>query len=146
MHGKRPQSPPALRTTVLLADDHAVIRGAIRSDLEELGYEVCAEVGDADAAIAAALEQRPGICLLDVELPGGGGIAAAREIAARLPETRIVMLTVSRDDRDVIASTAAGAVGFVLKDVALDRLHAALLAVLDGQTVVAPRLRPATAG
>ena len=146
MHGKRPPAHEALRTTILLADDHAVIRSAIRADLEELGYEVCAEVGDADAAIAAAIEHRPGICLLDVEMPGGGGIAAAGEIAVLLPETRIVMLTVSRDDRDVAASAAAGAVGFVLKDVALDRLHAALLAVLDGEVVVPPRLRPATAG
>ncbi len=145
MHGKRPPVRPALRTTVLLADDHAVIRGAIRSDLEELGYEICAEVGDGDAAIAAALELRPGICLLDVEMPGGGGIAAAREIAARLPDTRVVMLTVSHDERDVVASSAAGAVGFVLKDVALDRLHAALLAALDGERGVSP-LRPATAG
>ena len=145
MHGKRQQPPPALRPTVLLADDHAVIRGAIRADLEELGYEVCAEVGDADAAVAAALELRPGICLLDVEMPGGGGIAAAREIAARLPDTRVVMLTVSHDDRDVVASSAAGAVGFVLKDVALDRLHAALVAALDGERGVSP-LRPATAG
>jgi len=146
MHGKRPPAHEALRTTILLADDHAVIRSAIRADLEELGYEVCAEVGDADAAIAAAAEHRPGICLLDVEMPGGGGIAAASEIAALLPETRIVMLTVSRDDRDVVASAAAGAVGFVLKDVALDRLHAALLAVLEGEVVVSPRLRPAAAG
>lgn len=132
MHGKRHQPHPALRPTVLLADDHAVIRGAIRADLEELGYEVCAEVGDADAAIAAALEERPELCLLDVEMPGGGGIAAAREIAAGVPETRIVMLTVSRDERDVVASGAAGAVGFVLKDVAPERLHAVLLAALAG--------------
>jgi len=120
-----------------------VIRRAIRADLEELGYEICEEVGDTAAAIAAALEHRPGICLLDVEMPGGGGIAAAREIAAHLPATRIVMLTVSRDDRDVAASTAAGAVGFVLKDVTLERLHAALLAVLDGKIVVSPHLEPA---
>ena len=122
-----------------------MIRSAIRSDLEELGYEVCAEVGDADAAVTAALELRPGICLLDVEMPGGGGIAAAREIASQLPDTRVVMLTVSRDDRDVVASTAAGAVGFVLKDVALELLHAALLAAVDGEKAVSP-LRPATAG
>lgn len=134
MHGKRPQSHPALRTTVLLADDHAVIRGAIRSDLEELGYEICAEVGDADAAVAAALEQRPGLCLLDVTMPGGG-IAAAREIVERLPETSVVMLTVSRDAGDVEASLDAGARGFVLKDLPSERLHAALLAVLGGALV-----------
>lgn len=134
MHGKRPQSHPALRTTVLLADDHAVIRGAIRSDLEELGYEICAEVGDADAAVAAALEQQPGICLLDVTMPGGG-IAAAREISERLPDTSVVMLTVSRDLGDVEASLEAGARGFVLKDLPSERLHAALLAVLGGALV-----------
>lgn len=134
MHGKRPQSHPALRTTVLLADDHAVIRGAIRSDLEELGYEICAEVGDADAAVAAALEQRPGLCLLDVTMPGGG-IAAAREIVERLPETSVVMLTVSRDEGDVEASLDAGARGFVLKDLPSERLHATLLAVLGGALV-----------
>ena len=122
------------RTTVLLADDHATIRGAIRSDLEDLGYEVCDEVGDGPAAVSAAVEHRPELCLLDVEMPGSG-IAAAREIAALVPETQVVMLTVSRDGRDVAASIEAGARGFVLKDVPPAGLDAALRAVLDGELV-----------
>lgn len=126
----------AARATVLLADDHATIRGAIRSDLEELGYEVCGEVGDGPAAVVAALEHRPELCLLDVGMPGGG-IAAAREIAARVPETHVVMLTVSRDAGDVAASLAAGARGFVLKDVPSRGLDAALRAVLAGEVVTA---------
>ena len=119
---------------MLLADDHATIRGAIRSDLEELGYDVCGEAGDAPAAVAAALAYRPELCLLDVEMPGSG-ITAAREIAELVPETHVVMLTVSRDGRDVEASLAAGARGFVLKDVPSERLDAALRAVLDGALV-----------
>jgi len=119
---------------VLLADDHATIRGAIRSDLEELGYEVCGEAGDAPAAVAAAVVHRPELCLLDVEMPGSG-ITAAREISKLVPETHVVMLTVSRDGRDVEASLAAGARGFVLKDVPSERLDAALRAVLDGELV-----------
>ena len=119
---------------MLLADDHATIRGAIRSDLEELGYEVCGEAGDAPAAVAAAVAHRPELCLLDVEMPGSG-ITAARRIAELVPETHVVMLTVSRDGRDVEASLAAGARGFVLKDVPSERLDAALRAVLDGELV-----------
>ncbi|HEX5799540.1 MAG TPA: response regulator transcription factor [Gaiellaceae bacterium] len=119
---------------MLLADDHATIRGAIRSDLEELGYEVCGEAGDAPAAVAAAVAHRPELCLLDVEMPGSG-ITAAQEIAVLVPETHVVMLTVSRDGRDVEASLAAGARGFVLKDVPSERLDAALRAVLDGELV-----------
>ena len=130
-------APGLLRTTVLIADDHATIRGAIRSDLEDLGYDVCDEVGDGPAAVSAALEHRPELCLLDVEMPGGG-IAAAREIAALVPEAQVVMLTVSRDARDVVASIEAGARGFVLKDVPAAALDAALRAVLDGE-LVTPR-------
>ncbi len=131
--------PPAglLRTTVLLADDHATIRGAIRCDLEELGYEICDEVGDGPAAVTAAVAHRPELCLLDVEMPGSG-ITAAREIAELVPETQVVMLTVSRDASDVAASLEAGARGFVLKDVPAAGLDAALRAVLDGE-LVTPR-------
>ncbi len=132
----RPPAAP-LRTTVLLADDHPTIRGAIRSDLEDLGYEICDEVGDGPAAVSAALAHRPGLCLLDVGMPGSG-IDAAREIAALVPETQVVMLTVSRDADDVAASLEAGARGFVLKDVPVAGLDAALRAVLGGE-LVTPR-------
>ena len=128
-------APPA--TTILLADDHPVIRGAIRADLEDLGYEICGEVGDAPAAVAAAILLRPGIVLLDIDMPGNG-ITAAKAISEALPQTRVVMLTVSRDPRDVTASAEAGAVGFVLKDVEPALLDQALHAALDGGQIVPP--------
>jgi two-component system NarL family response regulator len=115
---------------VLLADDHALLRGEVRLDLEEHGFHVCAEVGDGPAALAAALRERPELCLLDVDMPGGG-IEAARAIASQVPETRVVMLTVSRDESDVDAAKAAGAVAYLLKDLPADRLAAALRGLLD---------------
>jgi len=122
-------------TAVLLADDHPTVRAEIRADLEELGYRICAEVGDADAALAAALRERPALCLLDVRMPGDG-LVAARAIVARVPETRVVMLTVSSDRSDVDAAVEAGAVGYVLKDVETTALASALATVLDGGIVV----------
>jgi len=121
--------------SVLLADDHAVSRGSVRADLEESGYSICAEVGDADAAVAAALSEHPDIALLDVRMPGDG-IEAARLIHAQLPDTRVVMLTVSRDDDDVRAAVAAGAVGYLLKDADAEVLARALEAVVAGGVVL----------
>lgn len=122
--------------SVLIADDHAPTRADIRSILEEDGrFTVLWEVGDAPAAVAAAVEGKPQVCLLDVRMPGGG-VAAAWEISARLPETKIVMLTVSRDDKDLFAALRAGASGYLLKDVAPDRLADALEAVLSGESAL----------
>jgi two-component system NarL family response regulator len=120
--------------SVLLADDHAVVRGGVRADLEEIGYSVCAVADDADGALEAALRERPDICLLDISMPGGG-IAAARAIAQQLPETRVVMFTISREEDDVRAAIEAGAVGYVLKDVDLDKLGDALASVVAGRIV-----------
>ena len=79
------------RHRVLVADDHPAARAGIRSALEAGGFAVCAEVADGPAAVAAALRERPDVCLLDVHMPGGDGIVAAGEIHAQLPGTAIVM-------------------------------------------------------
>ena len=118
--------------SILLADDHAVARGSVRADLEDFGYFVCAEVEDADAAVEAALSSHPDIALLDIRMPGDG-IAAARRIAATLPDTRILMLTVSADSDDVLDALQAGAQGYVLKDTDLAE---ALEAVVAGEVVL----------
>jgi DNA-binding NarL/FixJ family response regulator len=121
---------------VLIADDHAPTRADIGEILEEDGrFEICAEAADAVEAVAAAVREQPDLCLLDVRMPGRG-VAAAWEIAARLPTTKIVMLTVSDDDRDLFAALRAGAHGYLLKDLDTTRLPHALLDVLDGQAAV----------
>jgi DNA-binding NarL/FixJ family response regulator len=121
---------------VLLADDHAPTRDDIRRTLESDGrFEVCATVSDAAEAVEAAARERPDLCLLDIRMPGSG-IAAAWEITARLPATKVVMLTVSRDDDDLFAALRAGASGYLLKDTDPARLAPALQDVLAGEAAI----------
>jgi DNA-binding NarL/FixJ family response regulator len=125
---------------VLLADDHLAARAGVRMALEGTPFKVCAEASDGPSAVAAALRERPDICLLDVHMPGGGGIEAAAEIAARLPGTAIVMLTVSAGEEDLFAAIRAGAVGYLLKDVNPERLPMALEGVLAGEAAIPRQL------
>lgn len=122
---------------VLLAEDHAPTRASIRAAVEtDDRFVVCAEASDAAGAVRSALDERPDIALLDITMPGGGGVAAAWEISARLPETRIVMLTVSDENRDVLAALRAGAMGYLLKDMDFERLPAALWDVAHGEATI----------
>lgn len=121
---------------VVIADDHAATRAGVRAALERGGFAVCAEAPDGPAAVAAALRERPDAVLLDVQMPGGDGIAAAAEIAARLPGTAIAMLTVSEHEEDLFAAIQAGAAGFLPKDVDPERLPHALAGVLAGEAAI----------
>jgi len=120
---------------VLVADDHAPTRDDVRRALTEGGMSVCAEAAHAAHAVQQALETRPDICLLDIRMPGGG-VAAAWEIAARLPTTKIVMLTVSDDDANLFSALRAGAVGYLVKDLDLRSLPRALQDVADGKAAM----------
>jgi len=120
---------------VLIADDHAPTRAGVRRALDGRGFEVCAEAADAAGAVTAAIAQRPDVCLLDIRMPGNG-IVAAGEIVEAVPDTAVVMLTVSRDDDDLFAALRLGAVGYLLKDVAAERLADALEAVLVGEAAL----------
>jgi DNA-binding NarL/FixJ family response regulator len=125
---------------VLIADDHVAARAGVRMALEGTGFEICAEAADGPSAVEAAIRERPDVCLLDVHMPGGDGIEAAAVIAARLPGTAIVMLTVSADEDDLFAAIKAGAAGYLLKDVDPARLSAALEGVLAGEAAIPRRL------
>ena len=125
--------------TVLLADDHPLVREGAREALADSGIRVCAEAGDAPGAVAAALRERPDVCLLDIDMPGDG-LAAAREISERLPETAVVMFTVSDAAVDLLDAIRAGAVGYLLKDSDPERLGDALRAVVSGETALPRRL------
>src|SRR2546428_13086150 len=97
----RPASHEVLRAVI--ADDHEALRAGVREALEAGGIIVCAEAADAAGAVEAVSRERPDVCLLDLSMPGGG-IAAAREIAVRVPETAIVGLTVSSSEDDLFAA------------------------------------------
>lgn len=121
---------------VLVADDHAPSRDDVQRALEhDERFSVCALAADAPEAIQAAVRERPDVCLLDVRMPGSG-LAAAWEIAARLPQTKIVMLTVSDEDADLLAAVQAGADGYLLKTMNLQRLPDELDGVQAGEAAM----------
>jgi DNA-binding NarL/FixJ family response regulator len=120
---------------VTLIEDEPVARASIRRVLERSGFSVEGEATAADEGIDLALRVRPEICLIDVSIPGGG-IRAAREIARRLPETAVVMLSASSDHSDVADSIRAGAAGYLLKGMNPDRIAHALRGVLEGEAAI----------
>jgi DNA-binding NarL/FixJ family response regulator len=124
---------------VVVADDHALVRAAVRNVLEREGFEVCGVAADAAEAVSVARETRPDVCLLDIHMPGSG-IAAAAELRRVLPEAEIVMLTVSDGEDDLIAALGAGASGYVLKADDESVLVDSLRRVLNGEAVVPPPL------
>lgn len=123
-------SPDPLR--VMLCDDHALVRSAIRQALDAPDIEVVGEVTSAEEMLDLAPRLRPDILLLDIDMPGMSGIEAVREIAPRLPDTRIVMLTVSTDRRDLIDAVRHGASGYLTKDLTGDALQRAVRGVIRG--------------
>lgn len=118
---------------VLIADDHPPTRDDVRRALAgDERFTVCAEAADAPGAIQAAVRSRPDVCLLDVRMPGSG-LAAAWEISARLPQAKIVMLTISETDTDLFSALRAGADGYLLKTMNLARLPEALNGACSGE-------------
>lgn len=124
---------------VVIADDHAPIRGRVRKALEDGGCQVVGEGASAEDAVRLAIEHRPDVALLDIHMPGSG-IRAAQEICRALPETAIVMLTQSSEDDDLFDSLRAGAAGYLLKDTDPAQLADRLRGVLVGEGAMSPRL------
>jgi DNA-binding NarL/FixJ family response regulator len=121
---------------VLIADDHKPTRDDVTRALEgDETFDICAVAADAAQAVQAAVCERPDVCLLDVRMPGSG-VAAAWEISARLPNAKIVMLTVSDTDADLFAALRAGADGYLLKTMNLKRLRDALVGVCSGEAAI----------
>jgi DNA-binding NarL/FixJ family response regulator len=125
---------------VVVADDHPLFReGVITSLRANDDIQVVGQAEDAEAAVRLVREKLPDLVLLDVTMPGGG-ISAAAKIAATCPATRIVMLTVSEDEDDLLAAMKAGASGYVLKGVSARELANAVRSVSGGDVYVAPAL------
>jgi DNA-binding NarL/FixJ family response regulator len=125
---------------VVVADDHPMFRaGVVASLAAQPDVQVVGEGDSAAEAIRLATLHEPDICLLDIAMPGGG-LVAAREIRATLPQTRVVMLTVSEDEDDLLAAMKAGASGYILKGAAASELIGVLRTVHAGDVYVAPAL------
>ncbi|HET8596014.1 MAG TPA: response regulator transcription factor [Intrasporangium sp.] len=124
---------------IVIADDHARMRGRVREALEASGCEVCGEGASAEDAVRLAVEHRPDVALLDIHMPGNG-IQAARFIVRNAPEVVVVMLTQSAEDDDLFDSLRAGASGYLLKDTDPTTLADKLRGVLAGEAAMPPRL------
>jgi DNA-binding NarL/FixJ family response regulator len=128
-----------LVTRILLADDHAMVRRGLRHVLDaEPDLRVIAEAGDGRAAIEQALEQRPDLAILDVAMPRMTGLQAARELVGRLPELRLLMLSMHDNEEYFFEALSAGASGYVLKSAADRDLVEACRAAMRGEPFVYP--------
>jgi DNA-binding NarL/FixJ family response regulator len=121
---------------VVLADDHPIWRDGVRADLGA-GFEVVGEASAADEAIATIAATAPDLVVCDLSMPGGGGIAVAKACGK---DTRIVILTVSEQERDLLDAVAAGAVGYLTKSTPGDELREALRKAAQGEPVFSPSL------
>jgi DNA-binding NarL/FixJ family response regulator len=132
---------PPRDVTVLVADDHAVVRAGIRHILESMpGVAVVAEASDGPSALQLAREQRPDVIILDVSMPGGSGLGVLADIRRDLQESRILMLSMHDDAEYIAESVRAGTNGYLLKDSAATDLRAAVRAVMAGESFFSPEL------
>jgi len=122
----------------MIVDDHALLRNAVRQAITAPDIEMVAEAASAEDALRVAPEVRPDVLLVDIDLPGMDGVQLVKELAPRLPGTRIVMLTVSAADRDLDAAVRFGAVGYLTKDVDAASLVGAVRGVYRGELVMDP--------
>jgi DNA-binding NarL/FixJ family response regulator len=125
--------------TVVIVDDHEIFRSGVRAELEGL-VDVLADVGSVEEAVRAITELRPDVVLLDVHMPGGGGVEVIRKVFETMPAQRFLALSVSDASEDVIAVVRAGARGYVTKSISGPELAEAVGRVRDGDAVFSPRL------
>jgi len=124
---------------VLLVDDHQIVRlGLMTLINDQPGMEVVGEAGTAAEAVRAAARLRPDVVLMDIRMPGEGGIEATRQITTQFPQTKVVMLTSFADDELVVRAIRAGAVGYVLKQVDNAELLRAIAAAARGEALLDP--------
>jgi len=124
---------------VVIVDDHAIFRSGVRAELEGL-VEVLAEAETVAEALQVIPEAQPDVVLLDVHMPGGGGVQVIREVTKVRPDQRFLALSVSDAAEDVIAIVRAGARGYVTKTITGEELADAVRRVKDGDAVFSPRL------
>lgn len=126
-------------TTLFLVDDHKLFLTGVETELSEQ-FPIVGTAGDVDEAIAAIRQLQPEVVLVDVHMPGGGGVTVIRNVLETYPETKFLALSVSDSPEDVIAMIRAGARGYVTKSIAPAELADAVKRIADGDAVFSPRL------
>lgn len=124
------------KTRVMIADDHGLVRMALRTLLEgEPDIEVIGEAENTDEAVTTALRLRPDVLVLDMRMPGAGGVEVCRRVKSQLPEVAVLIVTSFDDDEGLFGVLEAGASGYLMKDTRPDRIVTAVRALHDGQCV-----------
>ena len=135
-----PAADQAEALRVLLVDDHDIFRRGLRYLLEEHGLQVVAEAPTGEAGAELAERLVPDVVLMDINMPGIGGIEATRKISATTPLVRVVVLTISANEDDVVNAMLAGACGYLLKDSPVEELIAGINAAAAGESLLSPRI------
>jgi len=132
------QQVEALR--VLLVDDHDLFRTGLRNLLEEQGVVIVGEAGQGAEAVRMVRELAPDVVVMDMNMPGMGGVEATRHISTAAPLTRVLMLTISDEDGDVMDAILAGACGYLLKDSSIQELMTGIRAAARGESLISPHI------
>ena len=125
---------------VLLVDDHDLFRTGLRNLLEEQDLEIVGEAGTGAEAVAHVSELAPDVVVMDLNMPGMGGVEATRQISMVAPLTRVLVLTISDQDSDVMDAILAGACGYLLKDASITELMKGIQAAAVGESLVSPTI------
>jgi DNA-binding NarL/FixJ family response regulator len=125
---------------VVIVDDHDLFRTGLRNLLEDQGVQVIGEAAGGAEAVRIVRELAPEVVVMDLNMPGMGGVDATRHISGIAPLTRVVMLTISDQDSDVMDAILAGACGYLLKDSRIEELMAGIRAAARGESLISPNI------
>lgn len=125
---------------VVVVDDHPVFREALVTVLSDRGFDVVAEAGDGEQALAAVAEHRPDVVLMDLAMPGMSGVEATRRVVGEHPGTAVLVVTMNDDDETVFAALKAGARGYLVKESPAADIARAVESVARGESVLGARI------
>ena len=125
---------------VLVVDDHDLFRTGLRNLLEEQGVNVVGEAENGETAIRLAADLAPDVVIMDLNMPGAGGVETTRRLSSLAPLSRVVVLTISADDEDVMNAVMAGACGYLLKDASIQELMQGLESAAVGESLISPHI------
>jgi DNA-binding NarL/FixJ family response regulator len=125
---------------VVLVDDHDLFRTGLRNLLEDQGVEIIGEAGDGALAVTQVRELAPDVVVMDLNMPGMTGVEATRQITSIAPLTRVLVLTISDHDTDVLDAILAGACGYLMKDASIDELMDGIRAAAIGESIISSHI------
>jgi NarL family two-component system response regulator LiaR len=125
---------------VLLVDDHDLFRTGLRNLLEQQGVDIVGEAASGSEALQLVREGAPDVVIMDLNMPGMGGVEATRHMSRDAPLTRVIVLTISEEEQDVMDAILAGACGYLLKDASIQDLMQGIQAASVGESLISPHI------